>query len=688
MIPLEKKLLDMLSNNNVTFFIPPFQRNYEWDLEQCGVFWRDIVKTYSSNSANKHAEHFFGTVTYYSVAGSFFEPGKLVLIDGQQRITTTMLFLAALRDILEGSEYAEMIDAKLLKNDKAHGDGEYKIKLKQVETDWNAYKKIILKLDSADADQKSAICQNYEYFRQKIEEVKPEIPNLGKLIDLGLKEFSVIAIELEPTKNPWENPQEIFESMNSLGKPLTLADLVRNYLLLGLNTDDQTELYDQYWLHIEKTLPHEVSNFIRDYMQAYAEQAFEKATEPNYKKLYSAFKDRFGEIDRRELMKDLYECSTLYAQCIGLKSTGSDDVDKKLSDLIRMKVTTAYSFIMVLLRTWKSGKMKEYDIVVILDAFRTYCLRRRLLGIAQAENKNFPLYVRWIDELAGAHNKKRCMFEKLANQESNLRIPNDREMQSFMQTMNFANFRHAKFYLALIEEKTTKSRPDLSDPRLQLEHIMPQQPTEKWGNIKDPSWIAMHQELVNSLGNLTLIRHNQELGNKSFGEKKECYSSDEGLAISRNKIIDKDEWTPAAIRERTDWLINTFLTDIFPIPSEMKYANNFNIKQRNSGALSFNKLGLIGKYVQYKDDPTITALVVDDVLVEYGGTRWKLSPLTIKLKHDAGKMLTSKSARGAEHWSYQGKKLVDLMKNLDLGIPDEDEEDTIDIVDEDEYSDE
>ena len=162
MIPQEIKLLQMLSNHNVTFFIPPYQRNYEWTDEQCQVFLEDVRKTYEANIAGKPSEHFFGSITYFQTQAAFGQPNKLVLIDGQQRITTTMLFLVALRDILGNEGLGQFIDSQYLKNNAVAGDTEYKVKLKQVETDWVAYKNIILSEELNATEKNSAVYRNYK----------------------------------------------------------------------------------------------------------------------------------------------------------------------------------------------------------------------------------------------------------------------------------------------------------------------------------------------------------------------------------------------------------------------------------------------------------------------------------------------------------------------------------------------
>lgn len=659
MIPQETKLLHMLSNNDVTFFIPPYQRNYEWTDEQCAVFLNDVIKTYGSNSAGKNTEHFFGTITYFQTEAAFGQPNKLVLIDGQQRITTTMLFLVALRDLLEDANLVKFIDNKYLRNDNVSGESEYKVKLKQVETDWVAYKNIILSEGLSDKEKNSAVYRNYRYFLNKLLDYRNEGNDLGALIEKGLNKFSVITIELQPDKNVWENPQEIFESMNSLGKPLSLADLVRNYLLLGLDADTQGFLYNQYWLHMEKVIPGQVSNFIRDYMQAYEKRPFLKATETNYKELYGLFKRIFSDRETRGLLKDIAESATIYSYLLPGGSCGNKVIDRQLQDLRSINVTTAYSFLLVLLKAWRQEELSDMDIVNILEAFKIYCLRRRLIALTAAENKNFPALAAHIPALIKAQDKKEKMFEILSKQESNLRLPNDIELSRYMRTMNFYNFRYCKFFLSLIEEKITKSRPDQSDENLQIEHIMPRKLSDKWLDDLGEDYEAIHQELIDTIGNLTLIRHNQELGNKSFSEKRKVYEEKAGLQIAKTEIINHQVWNDKSINQRADWIITYLLNDVLPIPDKMRKTNNFSPKEGRY--LSFQNLQLIGLDISFVDDSSIIAHVVSDKEVEFEGKKWRLSPLTKEIQTRRGKVNASGSYQGAWWWEFDGIRLSEIM---------------------------
>ena len=659
MIPQEAKLLHMLSNNDVTFFIPPYQRNYEWSDEQCSVFLEDVLKTSESNISGTYSEHFFGSITYFQTEAAFGQPNKLVLIDGQQRITTTMLFLVALRDVLGEDALSKYIDSKYLRNDNVSGDSEYKVKLKQVETDWPAYKNIILSEELSEKEKNSVVYRNYRYFLNKLTQYKQEGNDLSALVEKGLNKFSVITIELQPEKNEWENPQEIFESMNSLGKPLSLADLVRNYLLLGLDADTQSFLYNQYWLHIEKVIPGQVSNFIRDFMQAHEHRPYKKATETNYKELYGIFKKIFVGRDAKELLKELSESATVYSYLLRYGSSGDKVIDEQLQVLKTINVTTAYSFLLELLKAWKSNDLSNSDMANILDAFKVYCLRRRMIGLAAGENKALPELGARIPELIKATDKKAKMFEILSKQESNLRLPNDIELSRYLETMNFYNFKYCKFYLSLIEKQITKSLPDQSDSNLQIEHIMPQKLTDAWEKELGFGFEEKHQELVNTIGNLTLIRHNQELGNKSFAEKKVVYEDKAGLQIAKTEITNHTKWTAEDIKQRADWLVGFLLSDVLSIPDEMRKVNNYS--QKEGRYLSFQNLQLIGLDIEYIDDPSIIAHVVGDKEVEFEGKKWRLSPLTAEIKRRRGELNASGSYSGPEYWEYDGIRLADIM---------------------------
>lgn len=654
----EQKLLELLSNHNVTFFIPPYQRNYEWDEAQCTAFWDDVLAAYRKNRDGRKTEHFFGTLTYFQSESVFGQPTQLVLIDGQQRVTTTMLFLLAMRDLLRDERQKDVIDGMYLKNDKVTGENdEYKIKLKQVESDWPAYKNLVLGKALPPAERLSAVYRNYLFFRGKLKASQMAVTDLTKLIDWGIAQFSVVTVELE-TKNSWENPQEIFESMNSLGKPLSLSDLVRNYLLMGKNAADQEKLYRDFWLGIERSVPGYIHDFVRDFIQLRTKRAQKQATQNNAKELYRIFKDyaKVNDLKSEAMLADLSRMAPLYAAVVSGKWPGHEGVGKKLSDLQYMKASVANSFLLGLLEECHQGALSDFELTEILDAFRIYIVRQRILGLSAAANKAFPELVKYFGDLENAPDKRRRMFEILGRQQYNLRIPSNRELEAYLREANFYNFAYKKFILALVEESLTKSRPDLRDPSLQVEHIMPQTLNAAWKADLSEDAENVHRELCDTIGNLTLIRHNQELGNRAFAVKKEIYVNHAGLQIAKTKIEDCEKWDAETIRRRSRWIVEFLLKDVLPVPEQTP---NFRNKPRG---LSFEYLGLIGEYIEFVEDRSFRAKVVSDDSVEFEDKIWKLSPLTKELKRRLGTATPSESYKGSQYFEYGGKKLEALME--------------------------
>lgn len=665
MVTNEIDLYQLLSSHNITFYIPPYQRNYEWDTEQCQIFYTDILKTYNNNMDSNKAKgsygpvemkHFFGSVTYYATGNSNIQTQELVLIDGQQRITTTLLFLMALRDISTDENLKEIINDEYLKNRRIDNpNNKYRIKLKQIETDGKVYEHLILGIPVSDKEKQTAIYKNYNYFYEKLKEFQNKGNKPESLFNKGLKDFTVITIELKPYHNIWEKPQEIFESMNSLGKPLSLADLVRNYLLLGLDSSTQERLYKEYWIHIEETLPNLVSDYIRDFMQWKKAAIYEKSTEANYKKLYRSFKEAFAGISTESILKEMSQSAELYAAIVPGGHTGHKEIDKELKDLQYLKITTAYSFLMALLDEWKKGKFTDTDIQDIFDIFRIYITRRRLIGLVQAENKIFPLYVNYLNKLESAKNKKDEMLKILIHQENKMRLPNDIEIAFFLDNANFYNIKYCEYILSLIEQKLTKKRP--TDDKVQIEHIMPQTLTETWKKELGPNYQDIHEKYVNNIGNLTLIRHNQEVSNKPFEEKKKIYENNEGIRIARKEITNYDKWDENAIKQRSKWIINYLLTEVLPIPENMRRTNNFNMKIND---FSFIALQLVGETINFINNPSWQAKVISDTEVKFEGEKWKLSPLTRELYTRMAKRSKSGAYRGSDHWEYNGIKLTKI----------------------------
>ncbi len=658
-------LLKELSRNDATFFIPPYQRNYEWATENCKVLLSDVEKVAKANLSGDRLEHFFGSIVYVVEEGGFGPADKYILTDGQQRITTTMLLLIALRDTSTDAEFKEIIQHKYLQNDRAAEDVEYKIKLKQVETDWDAFKHLVLEQEVPASLTNSTVYLNYTFFKKALQPRSDE--QRRALLENGLLRFSIIAIQLEPNRFPWENPQEIFESMNSLGKPLSLADLVRNYLLMGKSAKDQSKLYNQYWLTLEKRLPGRLSDFIRDWMQADQHKSFKVAKESNYKELYSSFKELVQNRSTEDLFHSFVEFSKAYSIVTEVEGTGSKQLDQIISDLTVIGVAPAYSYLTELFLTREAGAASDNDLIEILTALRTYLLRRRIIGRVNPENKFFPTLGNKIPALLTATRKDVALLGQLSAQEYALRLPNDDELSAALRSMNFYNFgrsnNYPKLLLSMAEEYLTKSRPNWEDSNLQLEHIMPQTLTHDWREMLGSKSESIHQELINNIGNITLIRHNQELGNKSFGMKKMTYEGKSGLQVAQNEILSMASWNEQAILSRQTYLVELMSKHLLEVPLEFQHASNWNTKNRDESQfdarVTLNEL--IGETIHFISNPNITAVVVSDSKVEFEGKQWPLGPLTKELKIRGGAHVSENSNfHGASNWSWDGTRLVDL----------------------------
>lgn len=665
---LDNQILKLLSNNDITFFIPPYQRNYEWDEEMCAILFKDIEKV----ATNQNTQHFFGTIIYYAESTILGQPDKYILVDGQQRLTTTMLFLIAARDCITDEFLKNTIDSKYLKNNNVSGDVEYKIKLKQVESDWKAYKNIILGEHLDENDKKSTVFENYKFFKSKLEKLDQD--HIRKLIEQGLVNFNIVTIQLEPERNPWEKPQEIFESMNSLGKPLSLADLVRNYLLLGKSSAQQNNLYHNFWLKIEQNLigdnkAFSVSSFIRDYMQLVDMTSYKKATDANFKELYRDFKDLFDDYDHELLLRILSKYSKEYAVLAGYKYSGNLKIDQKIADLKTIESSGFYSFILGLLHLRTESKLNDNDTLGILNAVFIYISRRRIMRLTQGENKNAPTLVKYFDMLIEADDKEATMLEILSNQQYALRLPNDNDITTYLSSTgsNFYNLKSSKFLQSLIEEKLTKNRPSLNDKLLQIEHIMPQRLDDQWRNELGEKYQEIHDSYLNNIGNLTLIRHNQELSNHSFRSKKEIYENNSGMQIAKNKITDQQQWAEEQIRNRAEYLIRIITKQILPLSENLKISNNYTTEKRTvSNKLSFESLDLIGKTIVFFDDANIMAEVIGNKDVKFEDKVWKLSPLTREIETRKNRRNRSGAYWGVNMWKYEGRTLEEWMNEIKI----------------------
>jgi len=577
---------DVLSKNAVSFFIPPFQRAYAWGRPEIERFFYDvrrIIESELDSNQRDKLEHFFGTLVLKEETEGFST--RWLIIDGQQRLTTVLLFLIALRDLEINERNKELITSTYLVNPSS--DFQDKIKLKQVTKDWDAYRALI----KSEKTVPGNITRAYELLKRLIIEYHKSNQELTiEHYIKAIQRLNVAVIFLDERPFKGEDPQVIFETLNSLGRPLTLSDLVRNYILLGLRSNDQTEVYDNTWYpKIEKVLEDDTSYFFRDYLQYKKSTYLKVVSDNNTKELYQEFKEfvknEFGE-RVLDFVSDITKYVKLYKWIIREKYD-SDDVissnskyDIEIKELLRnifhdIESEAFKPFVLGLLEyhQYPRGDIRISDeiLISILKTIRTYLIRRRVLKLTQGENRSIVTLCKRIEDIAQG---KVSVIEILTNLSYNLRFPNDDEIENALKSMNFYEELkdYAKFILGKIEENNSKVTVNFRSDKVTIEHIMPQKLSKEWKKELGANWEEVHKKYLHNIGNLILTEFNEEMGNKSFAEKKKrLMASNLSYRLS---IINEDTWNEESIIRHRDRMIKWFL-ETFPLPDEYKHSNNW-----------------------------------------------------------------------------------------------------------------
>ena len=585
---------DVLSKNATSFYIPPFQRAYAWGKPEIERYFSDIVRIIESELDSKQhdkLEHFFGTLVIKDEKEGFVN--KSVVVDGQQRLTTTLLFLIALRD-LETDETTQLfINESFLKNNTSAFQD--KIKLKQVTKDWESYRALVNK-----EEPKQGIIYNaYLLFVKEIRDMQLKNPQIQTKHYVGaIQKMNVAVIFLDNRPFKGEDPQIIFETLNSLGKPLTLSDLIRNFVLLNMDSTDQSKIYEETWHpKIEAVLNENTSYFFRDYLQYKKQTSIKAIRDDNTKEIYQIFKD-FVKTEftiHNDFIKDIIRYVTWYKWIITevVYDRIALDTNKniEIKELIRnifhdIKAEAFKPFVLGLLEYHQCevNKVRLSDdlLISILKTIRTFLIRRRVLGLSQGENKNIVLLCDRIEELSLCQVS---MVDLLSNMFYRMRLPNDAEIKKGFIAINFYDClkKYSKFILGKIEENNTKVSVDFRNPKITIEHIMPQKLNSDWETELGPNFAIVHKNFLHNIGNLILTEFNSEMGNKTFKEKKIRLNS--SSLNYRLSVTNRDIWNEKNIIEHQEQMINWFL-ETFPLPDSHKTASNWNTTTIESTSFS------------------------------------------------------------------------------------------------------
>ena len=578
---------DILAKNATSFFIPPFQRAYAWGKTEIERYFSDIIRIINSEldtAQSDKLEHFFGTLVIKEEKAGFVN--KSIVVDGQQRLTTTLLFLIALRDNEPNKENRDFItDTYLTNNASSFQD---KIKLKQVSKDWDAYRALI-----NGTSVKPGIIKNaYDIFTKLIANIKisrPEITLEKYIIAIQRLNVAVIFLDERPFKG--EDPQIIFETLNSLGKPLTLSDLIRNYVLLNMDCAHQAIMYETIWYpKIELQLTGSTSDFFRDFLQYKKSTSIKVVSDNNTKEIYANFKNFVEEsyANHKVFIDDIVKYVKLYTWIIQAEITDTISPDKikdsQIKELLRnifhdIKTEAFKPFILGLLYYHQNQTstiiFSDDNFIAILQIIRTYLIRRRIARLTQGENKNIVLLCNRIHDLV---QKKIEMIDLLSSMFYKMRLPNDDEMRQVLLISKFyEDFKtYGKFILGKIEEHNAKVPVDFRNAKITIEHIMPQTLNDEWKKMLGNNYEEIYKKYLHNIGNLILTEFNSEIGNNPFKDKKTKLHT--SSLYYRLEILNNDVWNEDSIKQHQSNMINWFL-ETFPLPQQYQAASNYDRKK-------------------------------------------------------------------------------------------------------------
>lgn len=531
-------------NGNKQFLIPVYQRYYSWEIEQCQRLWTDIVNMQKAGKTG----HFVGSIV--NIAEQTMPTGvqKYMIIDGQQRMTTLTLLLIALRNYgIKNPENTSInprrIDNMLLKNEYERADERYKLIL--TETDRDTLTSLI-ENKPLKVTETSRILRNFDFFKNKIQKMEllpAEIyESIGKL--------QIVNITLERSM---DDPQAIFESLNSTGKELSESDLIRNYVLMGLDNSEQNYVYEHLWRPMELLFDYEKQNtamdkFFRDYL------TMKLAKIPKIDRVYEEFKIyhlncEFNSV--RDLCEDLYTYATYYTDIAFCKSDETTLIPF-YKDINSLKMEVVYPFLLKVHNDFKNNIITIDELKEIMSICISYVFRRSICDIpTNSLNKTFATLknqIRKDDYLTSikAFFVLRDDYKVFPN--------NERFITAFV-SKDIYNMRSRNFLLSHLENFSNKAPIIIEN--YTIEHIMPQNSNlnEEWKKALGSNWHDVQKKYLHTIGNLTLTAYNSEMSDKSFYEKMEIEGGFKESALRLNSyVIKQTEWNENTIKSRAEQL--------------------------------------------------------------------------------------------------------------------------------------
>ncbi|GAB2515626.1 6-O-methylguanine DNA methyltransferase, DNA binding domain [Corynebacterium atrinae] len=570
MVKADEAILRKVLEGENQYMVPLYQRPYQWDTEQWQTLWDDVVELVKDRRDNPKTNHFIGSLVLVPVdaAQSAVSISRFLVVDGQQRLTTLTLLLAAIRDYRNAHEkpYAgERIHNTYLTNQYEEGDRH--VKLVPTQQDRDAYFAVINRdAHSGGDDQVGAA---FRFFRSRLEEFDdPDDPeDIAHLETAVLMGLTVVSISTHPE----DNVHRIFQSLNNTGLKLTQGDLIRNFIFMGLPTRGEG-VHKRYWMPMQNLLPTNEA----------LEQLFWLdllATKPTLK-----INDTFNEYQKKlsnlgtedDIEHEVARLASLagqYALILDPAREKDPGVRFRLKRLKAWDASTPHALMLELLRRRAQGSVSNEELERALHLIESYLVRRLLMGQStQGLNRIFPQILNQLDDQEPVDRQ----IHRLLSTGRRHFATDERVRAGVAESPYFLNGRrsHRSIVLRWLEESFGSKEP-VDTAKLSIEHIMPQTLNAEWrahlaSVYGDDQVEEMHNATVHTLGNLTLTGYNSEMGNKSFDLKKDAYLKS-GLALNRT-LEDFQIWGPDEIRERARLLADQII-DTWPGPIDVGVAD-------------------------------------------------------------------------------------------------------------------
>lgn len=554
------KLIDIMFDNKRQYHIPVYQRNYDWKKDNCHELFYDAL-----NAHEKGKKHFLGTIVQVQqeeMAGI----KHFVIIDGQQRFTTIYLLLKALYDKATNESSKETLRGLLFNESSMRDynkDEKNKLKLKPIKSD-NEQFMLLMSDKYEELDKSSNIYINYNYFLSLIdEEIKKD--HTVEQIRKGLSLFEIAIINL---KEPDDEPQVVFERINSTGEDLTLSDLIRNYLMM---TDKNMDvLFEDYWLPMETTIgKNEINNYFLTYL-------IFKLGEVKKENAYQDFK-KFVENEKKdheEVLKDLKYYSKFYHAFIDQSNKEySVEINNYLSAFKMLKQSTIYPLFFSFFNDFEQSIIDETTLANVLQFFLNYTIRRMIVGVQTNTLRGFyrSLYKRIFKDETKKHDYLNSIYNFMVTEIASTidSVPNDTIFKEKLMTENiYKNGNLCKYTLKILENGISNSKEQVQiDSKITIEHIMPQNKENQWWrNEIGDNFELVYEKYLHTLGNLTLTGHNSELSDKTLNEKIDIIKEYSKFSVLNQDIIDKTEWNDKTIISRADRLSSLLINKYLKLP--------------------------------------------------------------------------------------------------------------------------